>query len=185
MTLLDLYPVLLFLGVLGLAVLWEARRLAAARVARRRLATAGLGLLVVLMVISIPARLMMPGESIPSGRLLSWQLNRIPGLGFDSTSAQTTTLVQIEVEHPYCVGMGAGPWLADPIVTYTPWSVTVTMHMDDAPGCTSGRAPHDGPLPLVGGYLTGLFVPVQLSEPLRGRMLFDGSSFPPAARLYP
>lgn len=187
MTLLEPYPVLLFLGALGLAVLWEVRRLVAGRVVARRLATGAFGLLAVLMVVSVPVRLMMPAQAIPSAQLLSWQLNRISGLGFDQAAAQTTTVVQIEVEHPYCVGMDAGPWLADPLVTYTPWSVTITMHMDgtaDTPNCTSQQATHDGTLPLVGGYLTGLFVPVHLSEPLGNRLLFDGSSFPPAPRLY-
>ena len=186
MTVLELYPVQLFLGVLGLAVLWEVRRLVAARVVARRLATAAFGLLAVLMVVSVPVRLMVPGQSIPSSRLLSWQLNRmVPGSGFDQATAQTTTVVQIEVEHPYCAPIDVGPWLADPIVSYTPWSVTITMHMNDTPDaadCSSQQAPHDGPLPIVGGYLTGLFYKVELSEPLGGRMLFDGSSFPPAAR---
>ena len=180
----ELYPVLLFLGVLGLAILWEVRRLVATRVAARRVATAAFGLLAVLMVISVPVRLMVPAQSIPSGRLLSWQLNRIPGLGFDPAAAQTTTVVQIEVEHPYCLGMGTGASLEDPTVTYTPWSVVITMHMNETAGCSSQQAPHQGSLPLVGGYLTGLFVQVPLSEPLGGRMLFDGSSFPPGFRPY-
>lgn len=184
---LDLYPVLLVLGVLGLAILWEVRRLVAARVVARRLATAAIGFLAVLMVVSVPVRLMVPGLSIPSSRLLSWQVNNGLGQPLDATASRTTTTVTIEVEHPACAPIDVGPWLADPIITYTPWSVTITMHMSDTAdtaGCSSQQAQHDGPLPIVGGYLTGVFRQVHLSEPLGGRMLFDGSSFPPAARAF-
>jgi len=187
-TLFDLYPALLLLGVLGIAVLWEVRHLVVARVMARRLATAAIGFLAVLMVISLAVRLVAPGPLIPSSRLLSWQVNSgHPGAGSDPATAQTTTVVPIEVEHPGCAPIDAGPWLADPIVSYTPWSVTITMHMNDTADtadCSSQQAPHDGPLPIVGGYLTGLFYKVQLSEPLGGRMLLDGSSFPPQARPY-
>jgi hypothetical protein len=61
------------------------------------------------------------------------------------------------------------------------------MHMNDTPDaadCSSQQAPHDGPLPLVGGYLTGIFYDVRLGEPLGGRTLLDGSSFPPQVRTY-
>jgi hypothetical protein len=128
---------------------------------------------------------MMPAQSIPPSRLLSWQLNSGVGQQLNAAAAQTATEVTVEVEHPYCAPIDVGPWLADPIVSYTPWSVTITMHLNDTADmatCSSQQAQHQGSLPLVGGYLTGIFYQVQLSEPLRGRMLFDGSSFPPAAR---
>ncbi len=177
MTVFDLYPVLLLLGIVGLAILWEVRGLVASRVAARRLATAAMGFLAVLMFISVPVRLIAPapGPPIPSSQLLSWQL--ADGL-FGSSDAAVVT---IEVEHPGCAPIEPGPWLADPIIASTPWTVTITMHMN-LPNCTSQEASHDGPLPLVGGYLTGIFYKVQLGEPLGGRALFDGSSFPPAAR---
>ena len=38
---------------------------------------------------------------------------------------------------------------------------------------------------IVGTYLSGIYLPVHLSEPLGGRALFDGSSSPAAARPYP
>ncbi len=187
MTLLDLYPVLLLLGVVALAILWEVRRLVAARVVARRLATASFGLLVVLMVVSVPVRLMVPAQSIPSSRLLNWKVvSGLLGRTLDPATARTTA-VTIEVEHPGCTPTDVGPWLADPIVSYTPWSVTITMHMNDTAdtaGCSSQQAPHDGSLPLVGGYLMGIIYEVRLSEPLGGRMLLDGSSFPPQVRQY-
>lgn len=154
----------------------------------RRLATVAIGTIVVLVVISLAVGPVGLGVLIPSSRLLSWQVND-GGVGSnDPTAAQTTTVVTIEVEHPGCTpSSGDRSWLADPIISYTPWTVTITMHMNDTPataGCSSRQAPHDGQLPIVGGYLTGIFYPVQLGEPLGGRTLLDGSSFPPQARPY-
>jgi hypothetical protein len=58
----------------------------------------------------------------------------------------------------------------------------VTLPAVVSPTCSSQQTPHEGSLPLVGGYLTGIFYGVQLREPLGGRALFDGSSSPPAER---
>ena len=188
MTRLDLYPILLLLGVLGLAVLWKVRRVVAPRVAARRLATAAMGFLAVVMVTSLAVRLEAPAQSIPSSRLLSWQLNRMPsGPGIDSATAQAMTAVWIEVDPPGCAPIEVGPWLADPIVTYTPWSVTITMHMNDTappPLTSSSPCPPHQSLPVLGGYRMGNAYHVQLREPLGGRALLDGSSFPPQARPY-
>lgn len=183
MTLYNLYPVLLLLGVLGLAILWEVRHLVVARVVARRLATAGIGFLAVLMVISLPVRLLAPAPLLPSSRLLSWQLSLVSG--FDAARGQTTTVVPIEVQHPGCTPSEGTSWLAAPIVSYTPWSVTITMQMNDTVDTATcfGQASSDR-LPTVGFYLMGLTYPIQLSEPLGGRALFDGSSFPPQGRGY-
>ncbi len=144
--------------------------------------------LTVLLVISIPVRLMLPTQSIPSSRLLNWKLNSgFAGAGLDPEAVRATRVVTIEVEHPGCTPISVGPWLADPIISSTPWSVTITMHMNDTAdtaNCSSQQAPHDGPLPIVGGYLMGVLVEVHLGEPLGGRMLFDGSTFPPQLRPY-
>ena len=181
MTGIDLYPVMLFLGVLGLAVLWELRRLVVARVVARRLAVAAIGLLAVLLIISISVGLTglrlppAPGAPIEASQLLNWQR------GGQGPKPSDPTVVSIEVEHPACAPPGPGPWIADPIIATTPWSVTITMHMD-LPSCQSQQTPHEGSLPLVGGYLSGIIYQVHLGEPLGGRALYDGSSFPPAAR---
>jgi hypothetical protein len=181
-TLLELYPALLLLGVLSLAMMWAFRHIVRASFAARRLASAAIGFLSVLLVVALAVRLMAPADVIRPSRLLNWKLN--PGLYGrpDPAAARSATVVTIEVEHPGCTSMDFRDWVADPIITYTPWSVTITMHMTDATNCSSQQTPHEGGLPLVGGYLTGVFYPVHLSEPLGGRMLFDGSSFPPAAR---
>lgn len=187
MTFVDLYPVLLLVGALGIAVLWRVRHVVVGRVRVRRLAAVAIGFLAVLVVLSIPVRLMLPTQSIPSSRLLSWQLNSGVGQPLDPFAARTATEVTIVVEHPGCAPIDVGPWLADPIISYTPWSITITMHMNDTAdtaSCSSQQAQHEGSLPIVGGYLTGIFYPVQLGDPLGGRLLFDGSSFPPQARTY-
>lgn len=183
MTLVDLYPVLLLAGALGLIALLGVRHRVGDRVVARRLAVAGIGLVALMMVVSLTVRVVAPGPStIPSSRLLNWQLNGGGGPALDSTSSASA--VTIEVEHPVCDLTRPGRWLADPIVSETSWSVTITMHMSDSvdPACKSQQTPHEGTLPRVGGYLTGFFYTVQLGEPLGGRMLFDGSSFPPQSR---
>jgi hypothetical protein len=188
MTLLDLYPILLLLGVIGLALLWEVRRRVAARIAARRLSTAAMTLLAVVMVTSLPVRLEAPAQSIPPSRLLSWQLNRLPSWpGLDPATAQALTVVGIEVHPPGCAPIEVGSWLAEPIITYTPWSVTITMHMKDTappPPTSSSPCPPHLDLPVLGGYRMGNLYRVQLREPLGGRALLDGSSFPPQARPY-
>jgi hypothetical protein len=161
-------------------------RLVVTRIAAHRLATVAMGFFAILLFISPPAQVVAPGPQIPPSRLLNWKMN--PVLGWrNPEAAQTTTAFTIEVEHPGCAPIDAGPWLADPIISYTPWAVTITMHMNDTPAvanCGSQQTPHEGTLPLVGGYLMGILVPVHLSEPLGGRTLFDGSSSPPAERSF-
>ena len=107
----------------------------------------------------------------------------IGGAKFDPADAQTTTVVPVEVGWPGCVDLQDDSWLI-PAVSYTRWSVTITLHTSDAyannPKCPgAGR----GMLP-VGFYLSPLYFPVHLNEPLGGRALFDGSQFPAAARPY-
>lgn len=178
-------PVVVLLAFFGVVILWRVRGLVAARVAVRRVATIAIGFLAVLLVISLSVQFVAPGLGIPSSRLLNWKLNSgVFGSG-SAAAAQTTTVITIEVEHPVCIPVGGGPWIADPIISSTPWSVTITMKMNDRPElahCGSQQTPQEGSLPLVGGYLTGIFYAVQLGEPLGGRALFDGSSFPPAER---
>ena len=183
MTLYDLRFVLPLFGAIGVAILWIVRSRVAARAAARRLATAAMGVLAVMVVISLAAQLVAPGLLIPSSRLLNWHLNSGTSGSRSAAAVQATTAIGIEVEHPGCTPTSGGSWLADPIITYTPWSVTITMHMNDTvANCGSQQTPHEGSLPLVGGYLMGVLVTVHLTEPLGGRALLDGSSFPPAER---
>jgi hypothetical protein len=185
MTLFGLHPIVPLFGVLGMAILWRVRSHGAARVAARRLATAAMGALAILLAVSVSVQVVAPGARIPPSRTLNWKLNGGAFVSRNAAGSLTTTEVTIEVEHPGCAPDDGGPWIADPIISSTPWSVTITMHMNDNPvvaKCGSQQTPHEGSLPLVGGYLTGVFVPVHLPEPLGGRALFDGSSSPPAQR---
>ena len=122
--------------------------------------------------------------SAPS-QTVGWMLSGgIGGPRFDPAQAQTTSVVNVEVQWPACVETGDHSWLRSD-VSYTPWSVTITLHTSDAyshnPKCHTASA---GGLPMVGYYLSALSFPVQLSEPLAGRALSDGSQFPAAARPY-
>jgi hypothetical protein len=131
------------------------------------------------------ASLLSSGLSALSTEAVGWQLSGgIGGPKFDPAFAQTTAVVYVEVDWPACVETRDYSWLrAD--TSYMPWSVTITLHTSDAfarnPKCHNASS---NGLPMVGHYLSALSFPVQLSEPLGGRSLFDGSQFPAAGRPY-
>lgn len=135
-------------------------------------------------------------SSYPSDRLVGWQLVGGPnhpmarvddhvqhGLDFDPATAQTALMVPIAVDWIDCAPDDAS-WLATPDVTYTPTSVTITIHTTDAFGpITCGRRPGPSGEVSVGIILdVGIYVPVQLREPLGERSLFDGSRSPAEPR---
>lgn len=141
---------------------------------------------VVMLVVVLAACLLCPSLLIPSSRLVEWQLS--PGYGgpkFDPATAQTTTVVPLEVLRPTCAP-GDDSWLGTPTITYTPWTVIITIQENEAFGAITKCWTRDDTGRLIGSYFdTGTYLPVHLSEPLGGRALFDGSKFPPAARPYP
>ena len=102
--------------------------------------------------------------------------------GFDAAVAQTMTVVNVEVAWPGCVRAGDYSWLV-PEVSYQPSSVTITLYTSTAfakdPNCGA-----DGHMRIVPASLLPQSFPVQLSEPLGRRPLFDGSQAPAAARPY-
>jgi hypothetical protein len=160
----------------------------APRTRLRRFAPGGLVVVGVLMLIGVLAAwTLLPSLSLPSSQVVGWKLDYgYNGHGFDPTTAQTTSVVPIEVNRPDCAP-GDASWLAAPVIAYTPWAVIITMHMTDTFSESTKCVAHerDSRLPLVGNYLSGDYYPVHLSEPLGGRALFDGAKFPPAARPYP
>jgi hypothetical protein len=97
---------------------------------------------------------------------------------FDEAAARATTVIRINMNQwpeEGCMPPD-GEWLAAPAITYTPWAVTITMRarpVFDAGAC---RGWYD---------YWGQALDIQLSEPLNGRALFDGSGIPTAARPYP
>ena len=120
-----------------------------------------------------------------SSATIRWELAvGIGGPKFDAADARATTVVHAEVWWPACVELQDYSWLT-PAVSYTPWSVTITLRTSDAfarnPKCHSASRTV---LSDVGTYLSPLSFPIQLNEPLGGRDLFDGSQFPAAARPY-
>jgi hypothetical protein len=125
----------------------------------------------------VVARLLV--APLPSGRSLGWQT----AYGFPGAETDSGMVIPIEVERPACAPDGTS-WLATPVVTYTPIAVFITIRMagpfdTSGPGCAVAG---DGPLPTVGNYLMGTYVPVLLSEPLGGRVLFDGGGLFPSPR---
>jgi hypothetical protein len=129
----------------------------------------------------VPSTMPLPGHSV------SWKLDHgYGGPAFNPSTAMTTTVVPIEVDYPTCIPNGFGHWF-DVTVSYAPAWVTIQVVMTPAAakGCGSQAYPHVlGPLPEVGGYLSGIYYAVQLREPLGGRALFDGGTLPPGPRPY-
>ena len=128
------------------------------------------------------------GPSFPPERSVGWIL--YDGFGpstFNPSTADTTTVVTVRVGVPSCL-MGDTPrdssWLAPPAITYTPSTVTITLLTNDAFERTSCFGTLNGRRVI--GYVLDSYtsVRVQLSEPLRGRALFDGSTSPPKPRPY-
>lgn len=121
-----------------------------------------------------------------SSQVIPWGTSAgLSGARFDPAAVQTMTVVNVQVEWPGCIQPGDSSWMT-PEVSYKPWSVTITLRTNDiyATKCTKPTA--DGRLPGLGGYyLSALSFPVQLSEPLGGRALFDGSTFPATERYRP
>jgi hypothetical protein len=139
-----------------------------------------LGLVIALIAAGVlVVRPIFPALLYPSRQLVGWSLgDGVGGPRFDPAYAQATTVVSVSAWWP-----GAAPdppdtsWV-EPIITYTPWSVMITLHSRIRGPCDTSA------LPCVGKYLMPFSIPVQLSEPLGARALFDGSTFPPAARPY-
>jgi hypothetical protein len=155
-------PMLLLSSVLVAVILWRVQQ----RYKRP-------GLMIAIGVLSLAAlgAWVLPPLAIQSDRSVGWELGHgFGGRKFDPATAQTTTTIPIVVDWPGCE---SGDWLAPPAIVYTPWSVTITMSTSDA------FAAKNEPL---GWCLSGKYVRVQLSEPLGGRQLFDGSWFPAHAR---
>ena len=127
----------------------------------------------------------LPSASLQPGRSVPWKVGYFGGHVFDSSAATEATVVPIEVDHPYCVPVHINPWF-DVTVSYTPVSVTIQARMTAAAAAlcpTQGPQP-PGSLPVVGGYLSGVPYTVKLREPLGGRALFDGFTFPATERPY-
>jgi hypothetical protein len=157
--------ILLFIGFIAIVVLWQVRHHVRARVA---------GVVVIVVVVGVwllTPGLLVPSPPVPSGQLVGWELGQdYGGVQFDPATAQSTTVVPMVVDHPSWTN--EADWLGEPAIAYTPWSVTITMHARDADQDPSH----------VGWYLSGMNALVQLSEPLGGRQLFDGSKSPPHPR---
>jgi len=155
------------------------------RIRRPRVFLAGIVLLAVVVVFGTCSVLG------PKGTPIGWQLANLHSIGgprgWDSPDeAKVATVVYLRTDwwpacHPYDDETGPfanSSWLT-PDITYTPWSVTITMRINDSYS-------RKGDCGRFGFYdFWGLPVAVQLSEPLGGRALFDGSTFPLSPRPYP
>jgi hypothetical protein len=115
---------------------------------------------------------------------VAWQPATGPAAhAFHPVAAAAADAVNVEVQWPVCVEIGDRSWLR-PEVSYTPWSVTITLHTTDtyAERCLKPSAEGS---PRIGYYLSPLHFQVPLSEPLGDRSLFDGSTSPATERYRP
>jgi hypothetical protein len=144
----------------------------AERASGRRLVTLGL-VLAVIAFGGLLARRSFPALDYPSSHLISWELEQ--GLGASRTADAASVVWVSIVWPPRAPTPPDASWL-EPLITYTPLAVMITLHSSIPVGCDSTT------LPCVGTYLSTIAVPIRLSEPLAGRTLFDGSTFPPAVR---
>ncbi len=105
---------------------------------------------------------------------VAWAYPGVNARPLDATTSQTATDIEVHVANQWPAQEPPGGWL-DPAVIDTPWAIVVTLHPTDAYRAMIASGP-------VGSYDTGGWVKVHLAEPLDGRPIYDGSSFPPADR---
>lgn len=140
----------------------------------------------IVLLVAVAGCALVPSPSLPPYRSVGWRLadGFLGTPRFDPTTAQTTTMVPISVDWLSCAPQDDS-WLAPPVITYTPSSVTITMHTTDAFAATT-TCGGGNDMGMISAVLdVGIPVAVHLSEPLGGRALFDGASIPPDARPYP
>jgi len=127
----------------------------------------GIVLIAFVIVGAVAGQLFVQGRSSssPSSRLVEWHLGDL-----DPVTAQTATVIPITIDEypPEDCYAPATSWLETPEITYTPSAVIITMQKTDAYAHGHCR----------GFYTTNWSGKVQLSEPLGGRALLDGSKSP-------
>jgi hypothetical protein len=156
----------------------------AQRSRRRRIAPAAITVVTAILVGALAAWLFVrPASS--SAWVIPWSFYGTVGpSSFDATTAMTTTTVSVLVPTPACQPRGTS-WLDTPDVSYASTSVTITLRtsevFDALPGCQTTMNGKRAFGWVLDSYVR---VKVPLREPLAGRHLFDGSSSPPAERVY-
>jgi len=114
--------------------------------------------------------------SEPKGVALPWNLTGTGGVNsnagqhhpFDPTQAETIATIEVHVEQWPVSEAPADKWLTQTI-DYGSDAVTITLRMRGTDASSTA-------LPNIGGYDTGGWVTVALSEPLRSRNLVDGAT---------
>ena len=139
------------------------------RTTLRRNAPVALVLVAFVIVGAVAGTLLAQMRQSTLSRVVEW------GLGdLDPVTSQTATVIPISVEQypPEDCYAPAASWLETPRITYTPSSVVITLEKTEA--YAHARC--------AGFYTTSWSGNVQLSEPLGGRALLDGSKSPPEPR---
>jgi hypothetical protein len=159
---------------------------AARRAGLRPLAFVGAIVIASAVIGGLAAWLLHPSPSLPASRLIGWRLadGFLGTPRFDPTTAATTMVVAISVDWLSCAPQDDS-WLGPPEVSYTPSSVTITVHTTDAFARVTTCGGGGGDRGAISIMLdVGIPIAVRLSEPLRGRALLDGAGSPATARPY-
>lgn len=139
----------------------------------RRGASTGARVVVLILIGALVAWSLAPFLMAPPWRMVGWQLQGY-GRPVSDTAAISTTIEVFVAQWPTEYRQGDASWLEQTVIE-TPWTVTIALHTSDA--YDAGPA-----LRVRGWYDTGGWVTVHLLAPLGGRLLFDGSAFPPQPR---
>jgi hypothetical protein len=132
----------------------------------------GAALVSLVIIGALAAWFLAPSLMIDPHRMVGWQLQGFPGRVSDTAATRTTIGVFVN-SWPTEYDHEDDSWV-DQRVIETPLTVTITLHTSDAYESLPWQR---------GWFDTGGWVMVDLGEPLAGRLLFDGSGFPPQQRL--
>jgi hypothetical protein len=135
-------------------------------------ASVGAALVAFVLIGALGAWLLAPSLLIPPHRSVGWQVQGFGGRVSDTTATLTTIEVFVR-SWPTEYKQGDDSWLEQRVIE-TPMTVTIMLYTTDAYEALPWQ--HHG------WYDTGGSVMVHLRAPLGGRMLFDGSGFPPQPR---
>jgi hypothetical protein len=138
-----------------------------ARKPRRRLGHGLIAVGVTLLLVCLAAWTFAPALFAGPTATIRWQLAPL-GAGIDRTASVVPVYLDQWPDEACSRGRD---WLAAPLVTETPWSVTITMRTASAfAGCD-------------GWYdFWGTPIEIPLMAPLGGRAIFDGSTIPASPR---
>jgi hypothetical protein len=137
----------------------------------RRRPSIGAAIMIVVAFGALGAWLLAPSMMIDPHRIVGWQRQGFGG-PVSQTTATSTAIEIFVASWPTGFKQGDDSWLEQRVIE-TPLTVTITLSTSDAYESLPWQR---------GWFDTGGSVTVHLHATLGGRVLFDGSHFPPQPR---